>query len=252
MRAASVLRLVTLAVLASTLAHAADAGAPLAPGGGAHRHGASDHYDHDFSDIAKYVKAFEGPARDAWQKPDEVVKLLQLRPGHIVADLGAGTGYFEPRLSKAVGPQGRVLAIDVEPHMVAHLKARVEKEGLRNATAQAASADDPGLAEGSVDRILIVDTWHHIPQRARYSAALARALRPGGFVAVVDFTARSPEGPPARHRLSPEAVIAELQAGGLRARVVRENLPHQYVVIGEKPEGVTGTSGSNAAPGVAK
>jgi ubiquinone/menaquinone biosynthesis C-methylase UbiE len=195
----------------------------------------ADHYEHDFSDIAKYVKAFESPERDAWQKPDDVVSLLQLWPGNVVADIGAGTGHFEPHLAKAVGATGRVLALDVEPHMVMYLKRRVKKERLGNVTVQkVAAANDPGLADGSVDRLLVVNTWHHLPQRAQYAAAMNRALRPGGFVVVVDFTAESPEGPPAAARLSPATVIAELQAGGFSARTVAESLPLQYVVIGQK------------------
>jgi len=195
---------------------------------------AADHYQHDFSDVAKYAKAFDSAKRDAWQKPDEVVSLLQLRPGNAVADVGAGTGYFEPYLAKAVGPSGRVLALDAEPHMVAYLKQRMKKEGLANVTVQQVAATEPGLADNSVDRVLIVNTWHHVPRRAQYAAALNRALRPGGFVVVVDFTAESPEGAPAHARLSPATVIAELQTGGLSARSVAESLPLQYVVIGQK------------------
>ena len=219
--------LLTVAIpFAASLARAAEPAPAAKP--------APDHYQHDFSDIPKYVKAFEGPRRDAWQKPEEVVNLLQLWPGNTVADVGAGTGYFEPGLSKAVGATGRVLALDVEPHMVAHLKQRVKKEALANVTVQKVAPEDPGLAEGSVDRVLIVNTWHHVPQRATYAAAINRALRPGGFVVVVDFTAESPEGPPAQHRLTPASVIAELQAGGLSARTVAESLPLQYVVVGQK------------------
>jgi predicted methyltransferase len=168
------------------------------------------------------------------------VALLQLRPGQTVADVGAGTGYFEPLLSKGVGPSGRVLALDSEPKMVAYLQQRAKKEGLANVTAQKVPPNDPSLPEGSVDRVLIVDTWHHVPDRAKYSAALNRALRPGGFVAIVDFTAESPEGPPARHRLTPASVIAELQAAGFSANTVGESLPYQYVVIGHKPGSAKG------------
>ena len=88
----------------------------------------ANHDEPDFSDVAKYVKTFESPRRDAWQKPDDVVSLLQLWPGNVVADIGAGTGHFEPHLAKAVGATGRVLALDVEPHMVTYLKQRVKKE----------------------------------------------------------------------------------------------------------------------------
>jgi SAM-dependent methyltransferase len=162
------------------------------------------------------------------------VSLLQLWPGNVVADIGAGTGHFEPYLARAVGATGRVLALDVEPHMVSYLKRRVKKERLANVTVQQVTANDPGLPDGSVDRLLVVDTWHHLPQRAQYAAAMNRALRPGGFVVVVDFTAESPEGPPAGARLSPATVIAELQAGGFSAHTVTESLPFQYVVIGQK------------------
>ena len=110
----------------------------------------------------------------------------------------------------------------------------MKKEGLTNVTVQKVAASDPGLADGSVDRLLVVDSWHRLPERARYAAAMNRALRPGGFVVVVEFTAESPKGPPAHARLSPAAVIAELQAGGFSARTVAESLPLQYVVIGQK------------------
>jgi len=223
------------------------AAGPAGDAGSAVHPPAADHYQHDFSDVAKYAKAFDSAKRDAWQKPDEVVSLLQLRPGNAVADVGAGTGYFEPYLSKAVGPSGRVLALDAEPHMVAYLKQRVKKEGLANVTVQQVAATEPGLADNSVDRVLIVNTWHHVPRRAQYAAALNRALRPGGFVVVVDFTAESPEGPPAHARLSPATVIAELQTGGLSARSVAESLPLQYVVIGQK-QGAAERPASTPAP----
>ena len=219
------------------------AGAPADAGTVSHP-ATADHYEHDFSDVAKYAKAFDSPKRDAWQKPDDVVSLLQLWPGNVVADVGAGTGYFERYLAKAVGAGGRVLALDVEPHMVAYLKQRMKKEGLANVSVQQVGATDPGQPDNSVDRVLIVNTWHHVPQRARYAAALNRALRPGGFVLIVDFTADSPEGPPAHARLAPATVIGELQTGGLSARTVAESLPLQYAVIGQK----RGTSAGRPAP----
>lgn len=227
------LALAAAILLAPSPGGAAEPAAPVHPAG-------ADHYQHDFSDVAKYVKAFEGPKRDAWQKPEEVVSLLQPWPGNVVADIGAGTGHFEPYLAKAVGSSGRVLALDVEPRMVEYLKQRMKKEGLTNVAVQRVAATDPALPEASVDRVLVVDTWHHLPQRAQYAAALNRALRPGGFVVVVDFTAESPEGPPAHARLSPATVISELQQGGLSARTVQESLPLQYVVIGQKQAAVTG------------
>ena len=173
----------------------------------------------------RHVKAFASPDRAVWRKPDEVVSLLQLWPGNVVADLGAGSGLLEPLLARAVGTTGRVLAFDVAPHRVTDLERQVKKEGLGNVVVQKAAAHDPGLPDGSVDRLLVVDTWHRLRQRTEYAAAINRARRPGGFVVVVDFTAESPEGPPAHAHLSPATVIAELQAGGFSARTVAESLP---------------------------
>lgn len=193
------------------------------PGGGFH---------HDFKDAEQWAKVFDAPDRDAWQHPDEVVALLAIEPKMTVADLGAGTGYFLPRLSRATGPEGRVLGLDIEPDMVAYMKSRAEKEALTNVEARVVEAADPKLEKASVDRILIVDTWHHIDDRSNYAAKLAEALKPGGAVYIVDFTLESSHGPPKEHRLPPEAVIAELEKGGLRAEVVTETLPDQYVVRG--------------------
>lgn len=194
----------------------------------------SQGYAMDFSDVERFAKAFEGPERDAWQKPEEVIKLLDLEPNSIVADIGAGTGYFEGPLSLAV-PSGRVIAIDIEPNMVAYMQRRAKEQGWKNVEARIVSPDDPALGANSVDRILIVNTWHHVSDRERYAQKLASSLRRGGAAVIVDFTADSDLGPPPEHRLAPERVVQELDAGGLRASVVDETLPKQYVVMGRKP-----------------
>jgi SAM-dependent methyltransferase len=177
---------------------------------------------------------FDDPARDAWQKPGQVVALLEISPGMTIADVGAGTGYFLPHLSRATGEGGAVLALDIEPDMVRHMTERAAKAGLANVEARVVEPADPKLGAGSVDRILIVNTWHHIGGRKRYAARLREALRPGGLVAVVDYTREAPRGPPPAHRLPAAAVVSELEAGGLRAEIVAEDLPHQYVVIGRR------------------
>jgi ubiquinone/menaquinone biosynthesis C-methylase UbiE len=189
---------------------------------------------HDFTDAEAFAELFDDPERDAWQRPDEVIALMQLRPGMIVADLGAGTGYFLSHLSRAVGPEGRVLALDVEPNMVEHMRARVAREGLANVEVRLVQADDPGLSDGAVQRILVINTWHHIANRADYAHKLARSLDAessgGGAVVVVDFTAESPHGPPPPARLAPEVVVSELQ-GALHPHLLEEELPYQYVVL---------------------
>jgi predicted methyltransferase len=179
-----------------------------------------------------YAHRLDEESRDRWQKPEEVVALLECRPGFTVVDLGAGTGYFLRYLSEAVGPEGRILALDVERSMVDQMYERIAREQLRNVRPDGITADDPALAPRSVDRVLIVNTWHHIEDRARYATKLEEALRPGGRVLIVDFTAESPFGPSEEHRLSIDTVTSELRAAGLNVRTLEESLPHQYVVEG--------------------
>lgn len=187
-------------------------------------------HQHDFSDVERFAAIFDAPDRDSWQKPAELVAAMGLQPGAIVADVGAGTGYFLRRLSDAVGPEGHVHALDVEPAMVEHMEERITREGMENVSARVIPTDEPALEDGSVDAILIVDTWHHISDRASYAAKLLRALRPGGVVWIVDFTLDAQQGPPVEMRLAAEQIVAELTEGGLQAEVVEETMPHQYLV----------------------
>src|SRR5262245_33928561 len=158
---------------------------------------------HRFEHADHWAPIFDEPHRDDWQQPAAVIDALQIRPGMTVADLGAGTGYFEKRLANAVGPDGHVLALDVEADMVRYMRERATREATPNVEPRVVRLDDPELAPHSVDRILIVDTWHHIANRDAYAAKLATALQPGGFVLVVDFKLDAPMGPPVKHRLRP-------------------------------------------------
>jgi SAM-dependent methyltransferase len=212
------------------------AASPPAPAAGAQPPGHHDHrggMPHRFERADDWAKDFDDPARDAWQRPDDVLAALGLGAGMTVADVGAGTGYFTVRLARAV-PDGQIIATDIEPDMVRYLAERARREGLANIRAVQAGAGDPNLAAASVDRILVVDVWHHLGDRVRYAAGLAAALRPGGQLAVVDFTAEATHGPPPAHRLAPAAIIADLEAAGLAARVSPTSLPQQYIVIGAR------------------
>ena len=107
-----------------------------------------------------------------------MVKALRLRPGQVACDVGAGPGYFTLRLARAVGPAGRVYAVDVEPKILDALREKLAGSGLRNVTPVLALADDPLLPAAACDVVLIVDTYHHFPERVAYLGRLARALRP--------------------------------------------------------------------------
>lgn len=197
----------------------------------AHGHNGQAHggMPHRFEDPQQWSAVFDDPSRDAWQKPAEVVEALGLRPSDVVADVGAGTGYFSLRLARAV-PKGRVFAVDLEPAMVRHVEHRAREAGLGNVRGVVAAADSPKLPE-KVDLVLVVDTYHHIADRLAYFDVLREQLRPGGRVAIIDFTLDSPHGPPREHRLSGEQVKAEMVAAGYPTVAEPLRLPHQYLLV---------------------
>jgi arsenite methyltransferase len=183
---------------------------------------------HGFGDVEHWASVFESPARDKWQKPGEVVRALDLKPGETVIDIGAGTGYFTRRFAKAVAPSGTAIGLDVEPGMVDYMKADAKKLGLTNYQARLVKAADPELAPDSADVIFFCDTLHHVADRIAYLQALIPALKPGGRVAVVDFKKDAPMGPPAKMKIAREQMIDQFGKAGYR--LVREHnfLPDQY------------------------
>jgi predicted methyltransferase len=187
---------------------------------------------HPFDDVEKWVRVFDDPARDAWQKPEEVVAALRLKPGMIVADIGAGTGYFIGHLARAVAPDGFVLAIDTEPEMVRHMGGRAQQEKLANAVPVLARPDDPFLPRRRLGLVLIVNTYHHIDDRLNYFDRLKGALAPGGRVAVIDFHKKPlPVGPPPAHKLERGFVLDEMRQAGFRLVEEETFLPYQYFLV---------------------
>lgn len=184
---------------------------------------------HSFADADKWKAVFDDPARDEWQKPHQVIEALALPSAASVADIGAGTGYFAVRLAHMVS-KGRVYAVDTEPGMVKHLAARAKEAGLTNLHAVAGRADDPRLP-AQVDLALLVDVYHHIGAREKYFAKLRSSLKAGGRVAIIDFNAASPVGPPPSERLAPETVKAEMKAAGYALAVEHAFLPNQYFLV---------------------
>lgn len=184
---------------------------------------------HSFSGAEKWAHVFDDPKRDAWQKPHEVIQKLALAPDAVVADVGAGTGYFAARLANML-PQGTVYAVDIEPDMVKYLADRAKREKLANLRPVTGTADDPRLPV-QVDLILLVDVYHHIDQRERYFDRLRGALKPGGRIAVIDFKLDSPEGPPKKMRIPPDAVKAELAKAGYTLQADHAILPRQYFLV---------------------
>jgi ubiquinone/menaquinone biosynthesis C-methylase UbiE len=190
-----------------------------------HKHGHAS-----FADIARAAARMNSPERDAWQRPEEIVAALGLRPGDTVADVGAGTGYMTAHLSRAVGRTGAVLALDAEPAMSAYLTSRIGELGPARVTPQHTRSDDPELAPASIDAALILDAWHHMSDRVAYARKLRAALKPGGRLVVVDATLEGEEGPPREMRVAADDVVQELIEAGFRASVAPASLPRHYVV----------------------
>jgi len=190
-------------------------------------------HEHSFSNADKWSQVIDDPQRDAWQKPHEVIQALALKPDALVADIGAGTGYFSVRLAHSV-PQGRVYAVDTEPDMVKHLAERAKRDGLTNLTPVSAQPADPKLPE-KVDLVLLVDVYHHVENRERYFKALSNWLKADGRVAIIDFRVNSTSGPPKSARIAPERVKAELKSAGYTLVQEHAFLPNQYFLVFRVP-----------------
>jgi predicted methyltransferase len=174
--------------------------------------------------------------RDLEQRPDEVVAVLRLRDGDVVADLGAGTGYFTRRLAKAVAPSGRVFAVDIQPEMIDLLKRNVEKAGLTNVVPVLGTGDDPRLPVSSLDWILLVDVYHELQQPKAMLARMREALKPTGRIALVEYRLEGTSALHIReaHRMSPKQVLAEWEPAGFRLVKRHEFLPTQHFFVFEK------------------
>jgi predicted methyltransferase len=180
-----------------------------------------------------FYRAFlDAAERDVWQKPDEVVAALQLWPGAVVADVGAGTGYFTERFSRVVGPTGRVYATDVQDEMLEALEQRVAERGLANVVVVRAGFDDPALPAGCCDLVFLANVYKEIDGRVAWARRLLPALRPGGRVAIVEYRPSAPgRGPPEEVRLSEAQVMEELAAAGFALAEHHDFLPRQFFLV---------------------
>lgn len=178
----------------------------------------------------------EGPDRDAWQRPDQIMDALQLGEGSVVADLGAGGGWFTVRLSRHVGPNGRVYAEDIQSEMIEAIDRRVQREGAKNVTTIHGTADDPRLPAGALDAVLIVDAYHEIEHPVVLLRNVGTSLKRTGVVAIVNFKKDGGgPGPSMEERVDPEKVIADARAAGLELRKRENFLRYQYMLIFGRP-----------------
>ncbi len=166
------------------------------------------------------------------ERPDAVLDALTLRDGMVVADVGAGSGYFTLRLARRVGATGHVIATDVQPEMLAMVKERAAAAGLANVETRLVMPDDAGLAPASIDLALMVDVYHELADPAAVVGGLRRALKPGGRLVLVEYRGEDPEVPiKPEHKMTLAQIKAELEPMGFRLVDDLEFLPDQRIVI---------------------
>lgn len=181
----------------------------------------------------KDLGLLEGPDRDAWQKPDEIMDALGIADGASVADIGAGAGWFTIRLARRVGPNGRVFAEDVQRQPLEAVRRRVAREGLLNVETRLGSDSDPNLPPRSLDAVLVVDVYPEVEDRVTFLRNSAAALKPGGRIGIVNYKpGRGGPGPAPDEgvRVESAAVERDAHAAGLRV-VANQTLPYQYLLV---------------------
>ncbi len=185
--------------------------------------------------LADRIRSFERPERDSWQKPDEVVQALALKNGEVVADIGAGTGYFTRRFAKAVAPDGRVYAVDVAADVLGYLQEQAEKEGLHNIVTIVSHEDDPMLPKNAVDLAFFCDVTHHLANRIDFYRNMTPGLKQRGRLAIIDYAPGAPRTPhPTEEHVPRSQVISEAEDAGFKFVKDFQFLPNQYFLLFEK------------------
>jgi SAM-dependent methyltransferase len=181
----------------------------------------------------------EGPDREKWQKPDQIMDALNIADGSTVADIGAGAGWFTIRLARRVGPRGTVYAQDVQRQMLEAIRRRVAKEGLANVEPRLGAGSDPNLPAAALDAVLVVDVYPEVEDRITFLRNLGKALKPNGRIGIVNY--KPGDGGPGPTggegvRVDREVVESDAQAAGLTVLAREVFLPYQYLLVLGKGE----------------
>jgi protein-L-isoaspartate O-methyltransferase len=184
-----------------------------------------------------YLYMLERDEREEFQHKEMVLEKLELEPGEIVADIGAGSGYFTIPVAKAVGPEGKVLAIDIMQPMLDYIERRLVAEKLENVDLVKVERDDPQLPMAAVDLILMVDTIHYVKERTAYGKKLVDGLAPGGRLVIIDYIPKPweerPWGPHPDQQIPKETLNEEMDKAGLKVIEEYDFLPEQYFIVYE-------------------
>ena len=174
----------------------------------------------------------ERPEREDEEAPSKALDALELKPGMVVADIGAGSGYYSSRIAKRVGPTGRVYATDIQPGMIALLDRRIKSEGLGNVTTVLGGMDDPKLPPASIDLAIMVDVYHELQEPQIFLQRLKETFKPGGRLVLLEFRKEDPKVPILEvHKMSVAEVKQELEAEGFVLDTVIEVLPWQHIIV---------------------
>ncbi len=186
-------------------------------------------------ELAGALKRQLNPARKKWQKPDALVRALRVRRGQVVAEIGAGPGYFTPRLARAVGSSGHVFAVDPEAAVLDVLRKRLARSGVKNVTPVLSRDDDPLLPRGQCQVAIIINAYHHMHGAASFLRRLASELPRGARVINVDWNEESEFGPPPKRRIPRTRFLRDARRAGLRLVADRPVLEHQYFLELRRP-----------------
>jgi ubiquinone/menaquinone biosynthesis C-methylase UbiE len=172
------------------------------------------------------------PEREDEEQPAKVLEALELKGGEVVADLGAGAGFFSFKMSPKVGEKGKVLAVDIQDEMIAELQKRIRKLKLSNVETVKCTETDPKLPEGGVDLVLMVDVYHELSYPYEVMTAIRKALKPGGRVVLVEYRKEDRKVPIKEvHKMSEEQMKKEMAVVGLEHLKTVGTLPRQHVAI---------------------
>jgi SAM-dependent methyltransferase len=184
---------------------------------------------------AQDLGLLEAPDRDEWQKPEQIMDTLRIAEGSVVADLGAGSGWFTIHLARRVGPNGVVYAEDIQPPMIEFIGQRARRDNLTWVRPILGTATDPNLPAGIVDAVLIDDVYHELEDPVTFFRNAAKSLKPQGLIGVVDFLpGGGGPGPAPDERPDPLAVIKAAEAAGLQLQKREDIPPFLFLLVFER------------------
>lgn len=176
------------------------------------------------------------PEREREEQPDRVIDSLRIPRGSTVIDLGAGVGYFSWRLAKRVGPQGKVIAVDIQPEMLDMLEENMSERGISNVEGVLGTESDPRLPEGVAELALLVDVYHELADPIATMGHVRRALKPGGRLVVVEYRKEEPWIPiHPLHKMTVAEVRREIEPTGFEFVELLEFLPSQHIIVFARP-----------------